>query len=159
MLMSDVSGTTEPQASGRQLALQRIYLKDVSFESPASPQVFSRPWQPQVRIEVSTQATSLPDERYEVAITLTLTAQQEQRTVLLIELQQAGLFWITGLDGGSLAHVLHVTCPTILFPYVRETLDSLALRGSFPPLLLAPIDFGALHRQHPPQPSPESPAQ
>src|SRR5262249_47936108 len=134
--MSDTSPNTQPQ-----FALQRIYLKDVSFESPASPLVFTQPWQPQARIEVGTQATRLSDDRYEIVITLTLTAEQDSKTVLLIEIQQAGLFLIAGIDESALPQVLHVTCPTMLFPYLRETIDSLSLKGSFPPVLLAPIDF------------------
>lgn len=144
--MSDSPPNPQPQAAARQFALQRIYLKDVSFESPASPKVFTQPWQPQARVEVDTRAARLPDDRYEVVITLTLTAQQDNKTVLLIEVQQAGLFWIAGFDESTLPQVLHVTCPTMIFPYLRETVDSLSLKGSFPPVLLAPIDFAALHR-------------
>ena len=153
--MSDASPNTQPQAAERQFALQRIYLKDVSFESPASPLVFTQPWQPQARIEVGTQATRLPDDHYEVVITLTLTAEQNNQTVFLIEIQQAGLFWIVGIDEGALPQVLHVTCPTMLFPYLREAVDNLSLKGGFPPVLLAPIDFGALYQnslQQPPNP-------
>src|SRR5215470_56295 len=150
--MSDASPNTQPQAAERQFALQRIYLKDVSFESPASPRVFTQPWQPQARIEVGTQATRLPDDRYEIVITLTLTAEQDSKTVLLIEIQQAGLFLIAGIDEGTMPQVLHVTCPTMLFPYLRETVDSLSLKGGFPPVLLAPIDFGALYQNSLQQP-------
>jgi preprotein translocase subunit SecB len=146
--MSDDVPNVQPQAAAPQFALQRIYLKDVSFESPASPLVFTQPWQPQARIEVETRATRLADDRYEVVIFLTLTAQQDNRTVLLIEIQQAGLFLITGIDENTILQVLHVTCPTMLFPYLRETVDSLSLKGSFPPVLLAPIDFAALHRNN-----------
>lgn len=157
--MSESPPNTQPQAATRQFVLQRIYLKDMSFESPASPRVFTQPWQPQARVEVETHATRLPDDRYEVVITLTLTAQQDNKTVLLIELQQAGLFWIAGFDENALPQVLHVTCPTMIFPYLRETVDSVSLKGSFPPVLLAPIDFAALHRNSLAQQSENPPGQ
>lgn len=144
--MSEASPNAQPQAAARQFALQRIYLKDVSFESPASPQVFTQPWQPQARIEVDTRATRLPDDRYEIVITLTLTAQQDNKTVLLIEIQQAGLFWIAGINERAMPSILHVTCPTMLFPYLREAVDNLSLKGGFPPVLLVPFDFATLHR-------------
>jgi preprotein translocase subunit SecB len=144
--MSDASPDTQPQAVERQFALQRIYLKDVSFESPASPRVFTQPWQPQARIEVETRATRLRDDHYEVVILLTFTAQQDNKTVLLIEIQQAGVFRIVGIDEEAMPRVLHVTCPTMLFPYLRETVDSLSLKGGFPPVLLAPVDFATLHQ-------------
>ena len=156
--MTDPHTPPQPQADRRRFALQRIYLKDVSFESPASPRVFTQAWQPQMHLEVDTRATRLLDSHYEVVLTLTLTAQQERQTVLLIEIQQAGLFVIAGIEEPALSHGLHVTCPTILFPYLRETVDSLARKGGLPSVLLAPIDFGRLHQERLEQP-PEPPAE
>lgn len=155
--MSETTQNAQPQTAERQFMLQRIYLKDVSFESPASPLVFTQSWQPQAQVEVDTRATRLSDDRYEVVITLTLTARQDNKTVLLIEIQQAGLFWITSMDEATLPQVLHVTCPNILFPYLRETVDSLSLKGSFPPVLLAPIDFTTLYRNSQAQQAADSP--
>ena len=144
--MSDPQPNDASPGGVQQFLLQRIYLKDLSFESPASPHVFATPWQPQMRLEVDTRATPLGDAFYEVVLSLTLTAQQDGNTVCLIELQQAGVFLISGIQDSLMPQVLHVTCPTILFPYVRETVDHLALKGGLPPFLLAPLDFGALQR-------------
>ena len=131
----------------RRFVIQRIYLKDLSFESPASPELFSSEWRPQIRVEIGTKDTEVADSVYEVVIQLTITAKHENKTAVLIELQQAGLFQISGIEEPLMPHVLRVTCPTVLFPYARETVDALALKGSVPPLLLAPIDFQALYHQ------------
>lgn len=136
-----------PAAEERRFAIQRIYLKDLSFESPSSPDLFSSEWRPQIRVEIGTKYTEVADSVYEVVVQLTITAKQENKTAILIELQQAGLFEISGIEEPLMPHVLRVTCPTVLFPYARETVDALALKGSVPPLLLAPIDFQALFHQ------------
>lgn len=145
--MSETQSAPQPGDAARRFVLQRIYLKDLSFESPASPQLFSADWQPQVRLEIGTRSTEVADSIYEVIIQITITAEQEGKTAFLIEVQQAGLFHITGVEERLMPQVLQVTCPTVLFPYVRETVDTMALKGSIPPLLLAPIDFEALRRQ------------
>ncbi|MDA1314620.1 MAG: protein-export chaperone SecB [Acidobacteria bacterium] len=145
--MSETQSAPQPGDAARRFVLQRIYLKDLSFESPASPQLFSADWQPQVRLEIGTRSTEVADSIYEVIIQITITAEQEGKTAFLIEVQQAGLFHITGIEERLMPQVLQVTCPTVLFPYVRETVDTMALKGSIPPLLLAPIDFEALRRQ------------
>jgi len=134
-------------AAERKFVIQRIYLKDLSFESPASPEIFSANWRPQIRLEIGTKDTEVADSIYEVVIQLTMTATQADKTAVLIELQQAGLFEISGIEERLMPQVLRVTCPTVLFPYARETVDTLALKGSVPPLLLAPIDFQALYQQ------------
>jgi preprotein translocase subunit SecB len=134
-------------AAERKFVIQRIYLKDLSFESPASPDLFSAEWRPQFRVEIGTKDTEVADSIYEVVIQLTITAMQADKKALLIEVQQAGLFRISGIEEPLMPHVLRVTCPTVLFPYARETVDTLALKGSVPPLLLAPIDFQALYHQ------------
>ena len=136
-----------PAAGERRFEIQRIYLKDLSFESPASPDLFSSEWRPQIRVEIGTKDTEVADSIYEVVIQLTITAKHGNKTAILIELQQAGLFQISGIEEPLMPHVLRVTCPTVLFPYARETVDALALKGSVPPLLLAPIDFQALYQQ------------
>lgn len=145
--MTEPQPASETNDDARRFVIQRIYLKDLSFESPASPELFSADWQPQVRLEIGTRSTEVADSIYEVVIQLTITAEQEGRTAFLIELQQAGLFNITGIEERLMPQVLHVTCPSVLFPYARETVDALALKGSIPPLLLAPIDFEALRQK------------
>ncbi|WP_210398246.1 protein-export chaperone SecB [Motiliproteus sediminis] len=134
----------QSQANQPQFAIQRIYLKDLSFESPNSPAVFSKAWQPEVGLEINTKTRSVGDDLYEVVLTLTVTVKSDGDSAFLIEAQQAGLFLIKGLEGGQMQHTLGAFCPNILFPYARETVDSLANRGGFPALGLAPVNFDAL---------------
>ncbi len=129
------------------LAIERIYLKDASFESPRAPAVFRSEWQPQIHIDISTKNSTLGEDRHEVVLALTLTARVDGESLLIIELQQAGIFRITGLADDPLRQALAVACPNILFPYAREAVDSLASRGTFPAFNLAPINFDALYAE------------
>jgi preprotein translocase subunit SecB len=130
-----------------QIALQRIYLKDVSFESPDPIKVFQSNWQPKVNLDVRHQHRHLENDTYEVCLEITATAKTEEHTFFIIEVEQAGLFMVKGVEGESLHRLLGTFCLNTLFPYVRETLDSLCLKGSFPPLVLAPINFDQLYEQ------------
>ena len=155
--MDETPAPSQAGDAARQFSLKRIYVKDLSFESPASPQLFSSDWQPDIRLEIGVTDNRIDESLYEVVIQLTITAEQDGKTILLIEVQQAGLFEVNGVDEQTMPQVLYVVCPTILFPYARETVDTLALKGSVPPLLLAPVDFQAVHRkqqeaQQPPAP-------
>jgi preprotein translocase subunit SecB len=136
-----------PTDQEQQFAMQRIYIKDLSFEMPLGAQVFTKQWQPQVQVDLNTKADRVSDDTYEAVLTITITAKLGEETAFLIEVQQAGAFHIKGLEGEQLRRVLMIMCPTILFPYARETVDSLALRGSFPPLMLQPVNFEALYVQ------------
>lgn len=158
--------------SGGRVQVERIYLKDLSFESPMAPDVFRLPWRPTVQLDLNTAANPLADNRFEVVLTVTVRAtlaapaggapdaapaggealaagqeapagQQDERVGLIIEVQQAGVFAVDGVDDGALRHILAVACPDILFPYVRETVDNLAVRGTLPPFMLTPVDFAA----------------
>ncbi len=137
----------QEQDQEQQFAVQRIYIKDVSFEVPLGAQVFTKQWQPQVQVDLNTKADRVSDDIYEAVLTITITAKLGEETAFLIEVQQAGVFLVEGLEGDQLRRVLMIMCPTILFPYARETVDSLALRGSFPPLMLQPVNFEALYVQ------------
>ncbi|SEI81781.1 preprotein translocase subunit SecB [Allopseudospirillum japonicum] len=130
-----------------QFALQRIYLKDLSFESPNAPQVFAKGWQPKVNLDLNTHSTLVEDKHYEVVVGLTVTVSDQEQTVFLVEIKQAGLFLIDGLDQASLQHTLGAFCPNILFPYAREAVDNLVTKGGFPPLMLAPVNFEALYAE------------
>lgn len=134
---------TQPQFN-----LQRIYVKDISFESPKAPAVFQNEWSPQVNLDLSTRNTKLQDDIYEVVLSLSVTVTNgEEEVTFIAEVQQAGIFAISGLDEESMRHTLGAFCPNILFPYAREAVDNLVLRGSFPPLMLAPVNFDALFAQ------------
>ncbi|HSG89837.1 MAG TPA: protein-export chaperone SecB [Pseudomonadales bacterium] len=128
--------------------LQRIYLKDISFESPRSPEVFRTPWKPRIKLDLNSKSQQLEEDTYEVILTITVEARGEDEQVgYIAELQQAGIFRVAGLDESQLQHTLSSYCPNILFPYARETIDAMVLRGSFPPLMLAPVNFDALYME------------
>ncbi|MFL0810069.1 MAG: protein-export chaperone SecB [Agarilytica sp.] len=137
-------GTSEEQANQPQFALQRIYIKDLSFESPLP--ITNRPQgKPALAQDLHTKIDKIGENNYEVTLHLTITVKQEEQTLFLIEVHQAGIFFVSGLPEGQLKHVLSSTCPSILFPYARETIDSLATRGGFQPLMLPPINFDAVY--------------
>jgi preprotein translocase subunit SecB len=130
-----------------QVALQRIYVKDLSFESPNPVEVFGQNWKPQVNVEMQTKNRKIADAAYEVSLEMTVTAKNNDMSAFVIEVEQAGIFVIKGLEGDQLRRLMGTFCLTILFPYLRETVDSLCLKGSFPPLVLAPINFDQLYDQ------------
>ncbi len=124
--------------------IQRIFLKDTSFEAPNSPEIFQKEWNPDVKLDLDTQSRELAENVYEVVLRLTTTVKNEEENAFLCEVQQAGIFSVEGMDGNQLAHCLGAFCPNILFPYARETISSLVVKGTFPQLNLAPINFDAL---------------
>ena len=126
------------------LGIERIYLRDLSFESPQAPEVFATEWKPQIEIDVQTSSRRLDGERFEAVLTLTLEAKSTQSTLLVVELQQAGIFRLRGMDEAMRRRLLGVTCPTVLFPYARETIDTLVTKGTFPAFMLAPMNFDPL---------------
>lgn len=129
-------------------AIQRIYVKDSSFESPRAPESFRQEWKPKVNMELNTKNNKLDEQHYEVTLVVTITATNDaDETVYLAEVQQAGVFMLAGMDEETLTHTLSSFCPSILFPYAREMIDSMVLRGSFPPLMLAPVNFDALYAE------------
>lgn len=132
-------------ADNAEFGLERFYLKDASFESPRAPEVFSEQWKPDLQLDINSSARSLPDDRYEVVVTVTAHARDgDGNTSLIIEVQQAGIFKVVGLPPDKLKRVTATMCPNILFPYIRETIDSMAVRGGFPALMLAPVNFELL---------------
>ncbi len=135
---------SEEQAAGPQFAIQRIYTKDVSFETPNSPAIFQKDWQPEIKLDLDTRSNKLADNTYEVVLAVTVTATVEGQTAFLAEVQQAGIFTIGNLPEAALAHTIGSFCPTTLFPYARESVASLVNRGSFPQFNLAPVNFEAL---------------
>jgi preprotein translocase subunit SecB len=141
----------EQAAAGQaqqQFALQRIYTKDLSFESPGTPHVFRQQWQPKMNVDLNTRTEKIDDEgNVEVTLTVTVTAKQEDTPAFLVEVQQAGIFMIRGFEGEDTRRILGTAAPNVLFPYARETIDSLVVRGGFPPLMLAPVNFDVLYQQ------------
>ncbi|QFU77560.1 protein-export chaperone SecB [Halioglobus maricola] len=131
-----------------QFQMQRIYTKDISFESPSTPEVFRKQWQPKVSVDLNTKSDKVDDEgNFEVVLSITVTAKIEEETAFLAEVQQAGIFNIQGFEGEDLRRVMGTAAPNILFPYARETIDTLCVKGGFPPVMLAPVNFDALYQQ------------
>ncbi|MCC4833232.1 protein-export chaperone SecB [Shewanella sp. 1_MG-2023] len=143
--MAEVANNEE---QAPQFNIQRVFTKDVSFETPNSPAVFQKEWNPEVKLDLDTRSNKLSDDVYEVILSLTVTAQNGEETAFLCEVQQAGIFSITGLTEQQLAHSLGAYCPNVLFPYARETVGNLVARGTFPQLNLAPVNFDALFAQY-----------
>ena len=131
-----------------EFAIQRIYTKDVSFETPNSPAVFQLDWKPEIQLDLDTRSTKLADNTYEVVLSVTVTATVEDKTAFLAEVQQAGIFTIGNLPEAQLAHTIGAFCPTTLFPYARETVASLVNRGSFPQFNLSPVNFEGLYASY-----------
>lgn len=138
---------TADQPEGPQFALQRIYLKDSSFESPRSPAVFQGQWQPKINFDIKTRNSKIQDGVFEVVLVLTVEATLEEEPAFVVEVHQAGVFTAKDFDNVQLEQLLATVCPNILFPYAREMIDSLVVKGSFPALMLAPINFEALYAQ------------
>ncbi|GAB3488113.1 protein-export chaperone SecB [Marinomonas epiphytica] len=145
--MSDTtSAATETQeAQGPQLSMQRVFLKDISFESPRSPMVFQEEWKPEVGLELNTKSRQVGENVYEVVLEITVNVKNNDEAAYLVQVQQGGLFVISGLDDQQLHHALGAFCPATLFPYARENVDAIVVKGSFPAVMLAPINFDALY--------------
>lgn len=142
--MSEQAAKHEDEA---QFMIQRLYIKDLSFEVPNAPAVFQQQWEPELNLELNVKNTELEKNVYEVVLSLTVTVKNQKATAFLVEIQQAGIFTIQGTPPDQLDHLLGSFCPNILFPYAREAITAQIMRGSFPQLVLAPINFDALYMQ------------
>ncbi len=132
-------------AGGPVFAIQRIYLKDISFETPMGPEAFTKAYKPNIQQDLNIQANQIEEGLFEVVLLLTITARFEDRAVFLVEVKQAGLFAISGIEGPAITQLINTACPQILFPYAREAVDGILGRGSFPPLMLDPMDFHSMY--------------
>lgn len=135
---------TPPQAT---FQIEKLYVKDVSLEIPNAPQVFMQQAQPQLEVRIDTGATQFAEGYYEALVSATVTAKIGERTLFLAEAVQAGIFQLRNVPEEELKPLLGIACPTILFPYLREAISDLVIRGGFPPVLLAPVSFEALYVQ------------
>ncbi|EKE73044.1 protein-export chaperone SecB [Gallaecimonas xiamenensis] len=144
--MAEEQNNAQQQAP--QFHIQRVYTKDISFETPNSPAIFQKEWKPEVKLDLDTRSNKLADDVYEVVLALTVTTTVEGETAFLCEVQQAGIFTIGNMPEPQLAHTLGSFAPNILFPYAREAVSNLVNRGTFPPLNLAPVNFDALFAQY-----------
>ncbi|MDD2661941.1 MAG: protein-export chaperone SecB [Methylococcales bacterium] len=140
--------TEKSNAVEKQFSIQKIYTKDLSFETPNSPKVFTEKWAPAVDFNLGTHVLPLDDSMYEVALTVTITVKNGDATAYLVEVNQAGIFALDGFTEAEMGPMLGSFCPNILFPYARESISDLVTRGGFPQMLLAPVNFDALYSQH-----------
>jgi preprotein translocase subunit SecB len=132
----------------KKISIQKIYLKDFSFESPQTPQVFTEgKWDPKTNLNLRSTHSAGTSDFHEVVLTITVETKHEDKTLFLIELQQAGLFQIAGYNEQEFGAVVGSFCPNLLFPYAREAISGIVSRGGFPELLLQPINFDALYAQ------------
>jgi len=142
------NGNEQAAAEGPQFAIQRIYVKDVSFETPNAPDIFKEQWEPKVHIDLHTENKKLDDKVYEVILSITVTVKVKDETVAFVaEVKQAGIFSVDAFPDDQIAPLLGSFCPNILFPYVREAITALVSRGGFPQIYLAPINFDAIYQQ------------
>ncbi|MCH9697176.1 MAG: protein-export chaperone SecB [Gammaproteobacteria bacterium] len=132
----------------KQLSIQRIYVKDISLETPNSPMIFNEKWEPNVELNLSSNAALIQDNIYEVVLGITVTVKIEDKNAYLVEISQAGLFGLVGFAEQELGQVLGSYCPNTLFPYAREAISDLVTKAGFPPMLLSPVNFDALYAQH-----------
>lgn len=144
------------QQQETQFMIQRIFMKDMSFESPNSPSMFQQKWQPELKLDLHTSHNKLEKDVYEVILHVTATVQNEGKTAFLAEVKQAGIFTISNAPEEQLDHILGSFCPNILYPYAREAISSQVTHGSFPQLVLAPVNFDALYMQQKEQQSTEA---
>ncbi len=134
--------------AAQKFEIQKIYIKDISFETPNSPKIFTEKWNPKTDVHIQTENTKLDEQMYEVCIILTVTASQDETTAFLVEVKQAGIFLIQNFQEDQHGQLLGSYCPNILFPFAREVVAELISKGGFPQLLLNPVNFEALYQQH-----------
>ncbi|MCB1857468.1 MAG: protein-export chaperone SecB [Gammaproteobacteria bacterium] len=143
--MSENNPTDQPK---REFTLQRIYVKDISFETPNSPAIFTEEWKPESSLNLNSSVNKLDNDIYEVVLSITVTTKVGEKTAFLVEVQQAGIFAVKGFPDNEMGHMMSAYCPNILFPYAREVVSDLVNKGSFPQMLLSPVSFEALYAQH-----------
>ncbi|MCU7834120.1 MAG: protein-export chaperone SecB [gamma proteobacterium symbiont of Taylorina sp.] len=132
----------------QQFIIQKIYSKDISFETPNSPKLFTEKWEPELKVDLHTAINPLAEGVFEVVLTVTATVTVGEKTAFLAEVQQAGIFNVTGFEKVQLDGMLGSYAPNILFPYAREMVSDLVNKGGFPQLILQPVNFDAIYSQH-----------
>jgi preprotein translocase subunit SecB len=142
-----ISSTPSADPNAQELVMQNIYIKDASFEAPSGPNIASTEWAPQFGMNMSTAGSTLADNVHEVVLTITLEAKLAERVAYLVEVKQAGLFLVRNYALEDARRIIGAYCPGVLFPYARQAVSDLIMRGGFPPFLLPPVNFDALFAQ------------
>ena len=144
---ANAAGNSAATPTGPQFSVEKIYVKDLSFEVPNAPQVFNEQVQPQLQMNLNQRVQRVADNLFEVVLGITLTCTAGEKTAYLAEVQQAGLFGLAGFDEQTLDGMLGTHCPGVLYPYARQTIGDLIQAGGFPPFLMQPINFEALYAE------------
>ena len=142
--MAEEQPTTAPQ---KQLVLQKIYVKDLSFESPKAPMVFTTNASPQTQLNVRSSSQQVAQDVQEVTLTITVEAKEKDSTLFLAEVKQSGIFLIQGYTAEETQFLIGSFCPNTLYPFAREAIADIITKGGFPPLLLQPLNFDAIYAQ------------
>lgn len=137
------------EGQGMQVLMQKVYLRDASVEVPDAPRIFTGEWQPQMNVDLDTHVENLGEQAHQVTVIVTVTAKQGDATAYIVEVQQAGVFQVSGFDDDAQRlMVLGTYCPNALFAFAREAVSDLIARAGFPQFLLQPVNFEALYQQH-----------
>lgn len=142
MAEENAASTEEQQA---RFVIQKIYTKDISFETPNSPDIFRDEWKPQLDLQLGNEYKRIDDDNHEITLTVTVTAKVEDKVAFLAEVKQAGIFSLTGYSDQEMGPLVGSYCPNTLFPFAREVISDIVLKGGFPQLVLAPVNFDALY--------------
>lgn len=142
------AGQADQAGDQPEFGIQRLYIKDLSFESPKSPDVFLEEWQPELDMDIGTKTNALGDDMHEVVLTITVTVKMKKDVIFITEVQQAGIFSIKNFPEDQLKPMLGSFCPNVLYPYAREVVTDVVVKAGFPQLYLAPVNFDALYQQH-----------
>ncbi|OGT45559.1 MAG: protein-export chaperone SecB [Gammaproteobacteria bacterium RIFCSPHIGHO2_12_FULL_38_11] len=146
--MTEPTPIKPTEQQGPEFAIQRLYVKDLSLETPNSPKSFLEPWEPQLHMDLATDASLILEEGVrEVVLTVTVTVKLKEKVAFLVEVKQAGIFAMKGFNDEQSRHMLGSYCPNILYPFAREVVSDAVMRAGFPQLYLAPVNFDALYEQ------------
>jgi preprotein translocase subunit SecB len=142
--MAEENQAAEEQ-QGPRFVIQKIYTKDISFESPNSPEIFRDEWQPKLDLQLGNEYKRIDDEHHEIVLTVTVTAKVGDKTAFLVEVKQAGIFTLTGYSNEEMGPLVGSYCPNVLFPFIREVVSDVVTKGGFPQLVLSPVNFDAMY--------------
>ncbi len=137
-----------PTENVKEFGIQKIYLKDISFEAPNTPNIFQQEWKPEVNLQLGNSAVTLGENIHEIILTVTVTVKIAEDTAYLCEVKQAGIFSIKGYTEKEMGMMAGSYCPNMLFPFAREAVSDIVSKGGFPQMLLSPVNFEALYQQH-----------
>jgi preprotein translocase subunit SecB len=143
--MAEENSAAVEKAAQPQFMIQKIYTRDISFETPSSPEVFREEWKPELDLQLTNEYKQLDDNNHDITLVATVTAKLGDKTAFLIEVKQAGIFSLIGYSDEEMGPLIGNHCPNILFPYLREVISDIVIKGGFPQLVLAPVNFDALY--------------